>query len=786
MGKSTIHFLGIRHHGPGSARSVLNALETLDPDLILLEGPEEAEDLLSFVSHPQMKPPVALLAFAVEDLTKTVFYPFATFSPEWQTILYALNHKINLQFFDLPQKHQLALNPPSSLSESQPPESLSEEELSTRTSESPEENSSVEEVSLDSELFPYDPLDLLAESAGFTDGERWWEYMVEQRQGDLSLFQGIQEAMTEVRELLEKERKRPLSYRESLREAWMRRKIRVAQKQYKKIVVICGAWHVPALAGDLAPQEDADEALLKNLAKTKVQATWVPWTNGRISHRSGYGAGIYSPGWYEHLWNCSEQAPQRARKISGGWLAKVAHLLRKEGIDVSTASVIESVRLTETLAALREKPLPGLEELNEAIIATFCFGDETPLKLIREKLIIGERLGEVPETTPTVPLQQDLNQQQKRLNLKPEAERKALELDLRKEKDLEKSQLFHRLNLLNIPWGTLDKVRGGKGTFKENWSLKWDGEFAIRLIEASVWGTTIEEASAVYARQQLRVANSLSQIISIIDHLLLADLPQTLDYAVERLESESAVASDVLQLMEGLSPLANIMVYSNVRGIQSKTLAGVVETLITRICIGLPSACSSLDEDAAEVMFKEINDTHTSINLLKNEEQIKLWQETLIKLVDLEKLHGLISGRSYRLLLNAKMISVESATQKLSLALSVANDLLHSAAWVDGLLRGSGLLLIHDEQIWSLLDQWLNQLAPESFQTLLPLLRRTFSTFEATERRQIGEKVRTGISQTHVSLNLLPASADFDQNSAEASLPLVVKMLGLSLPIQKE
>ena len=33
-----IHLFGIRHHGPGSAHSLLNALQQLQPDIILLEG----------------------------------------------------------------------------------------------------------------------------------------------------------------------------------------------------------------------------------------------------------------------------------------------------------------------------------------------------------------------------------------------------------------------------------------------------------------------------------------------------------------------------------------------------------------------------------------------------------------------------------------------------------------------------------------------------------------------------------------------------------------------------
>ena len=58
-----IHLLGIRHHGPGSCRNVLEYLQELQPDLILLESPAEAETLLPCVLNEQMEPPVALLAY---------------------------------------------------------------------------------------------------------------------------------------------------------------------------------------------------------------------------------------------------------------------------------------------------------------------------------------------------------------------------------------------------------------------------------------------------------------------------------------------------------------------------------------------------------------------------------------------------------------------------------------------------------------------------------------------------------------------------------------------------
>ena len=111
-----------------------------------------------------------------------------------------------------------------------------------------------------------------------------------------------------------------------------------------------------------------------------------PWTNSRLSYRSGYGAGVESPGWYGHVWTAGDEAATR-------WVTTAARLLRENDLDASSASIIEARRLADALAALRALRAPGLAELNEAILSVFCHGEPAPLQLIRRKLEIGDELG---------------------------------------------------------------------------------------------------------------------------------------------------------------------------------------------------------------------------------------------------------------------------------------------------------------------------------------------------------------------------------------------------------
>lgn len=771
----SLHIFGIRHHGPGSARSLLNSLEKLSPDIVLIEGPPDAADILQLAKLGTMKPPIAILLYVPEDPSRAVYYPFATFSPEWQAINYGLNNDIPVRFMDLPQAYRL----------SSPPQEQLVALLST---------------------IKHDPLGWLAKAAGYLDGERWWEHMVEHRRDNADIFEAVLEAMTELRnsdfskleppteilvELNNSEptdvspkditpKDDPLVLGEAHREAYMRQTIRTAQKEgYKKIAVVCGAWHAPVLKESENTKEakelaKIDAALLKGLPKVKIQATWVPWTHGRLSYNSGYGAGIESPGWYHHLWTSKNAS---SSQIIIRWFSKVASLLRKEDLDISPAHIIEGVRLTEALASLRDRPLPSLVEINEAIQAVFCFGSDLPLQLIHKKLIVGEELGEIPEETPSTPIQQDLYKEQKRLRLPAELNAKILDLDLRKENDLARSHLLHRLSMLEIPWGVVQEG-GGKGTFHEIWKLEWKVDFVIRVIEAGIWGNNIQDAAAAFICDKANKAIDLPQVTYLVKSTLLANLPKAVEHILSKLQEKASLANDITHLMAALPPLAQVTRYGNVRKTDAESVSQVVDELIARVCVGLVNACFSLNDEAAAEMYNHIINTHQVVNLLQKDEHTKAWHQALRKLSETNSLHGLIAGRACRLLYEVKEFDIEETGSHMSLALSSANEPTKVASWIEGFLKDSGTILVHDTKLWEILDLWTTSLKEDIFIVLLPLLRRTFSTFQKAERRQIGTLAKKGSSKIKTSKT---TPKDLDQVRAEKTIPLLAKLLGLNL-----
>ncbi|MFT4665131.1 MAG: hypothetical protein ACI9XB_002084, partial [Gammaproteobacteria bacterium] len=96
------HLFGIRHHGPGSSRNLLKALEALQPDVLLVEGPADAEGLIPKLATPGLVPPVAFLLYNNKNIQQAAYFPFAVFSPEWQAIQWALKNEVPIRFMDLP------------------------------------------------------------------------------------------------------------------------------------------------------------------------------------------------------------------------------------------------------------------------------------------------------------------------------------------------------------------------------------------------------------------------------------------------------------------------------------------------------------------------------------------------------------------------------------------------------------------------------------------------------------------------------------------------------------
>jgi hypothetical protein len=341
---------------------------------------------------------------------------------------------------------------------------------------------------------------------------------------------------------------------------------------------------------------------------------------------------------------------------------------------------------------------------------------------------------------------------------------------------LDRSRLLHRLDLLGVDWGTLADGRRGQGTFWEDWRVAWRPEFAVDLIEASSYGTTVvQAATAMVAQRAAAPRTALADLTGLVQQCLLADLPEALPVVLGAVADQVALDSDVADLMAALPALARTLRYGDVRGTDVSAVRSVAHGLVIRICVGLPAAVTALDNEAAAAMRDHLNGVDQALALLEDRQLTDEWRQTLERVARRDDLHGLLAGRLTRLLFEAGRLDPAAVGQTMALVLTIGVPPARAAAWVEGFLADGGLLLVYDERLLSLVDSWLAGIPADTFVEVLPLLRRTFADFAGPERRSIGERVR------HLARGAArPTSRDPELNHTRAALvlPTLRRLLG--------
>ena len=679
-------YFGIRHHGPGSARRLVRALDLLQPRQVLIEGPSDLSDLMPALVHPLARPPLALLAHAEDDPARASFWPFEIYSPEYQAIRWAVSHGAALQFIDLPASTTIARE-------------------------------------ADATNLRSDPIADLAQAAGHADPESWWNDLFEVGGDGADVFAAVTSAMAALRE------GQPATGDDIPREAQMRLAIAEAAKGEGPIAVVCGAWHVPALQA--SHLKAADHEALKGLPRVKTRATWVPWTTRRLSRYSGYGAGIPAPGWYRHLW---DQGVGQGAQVH--WVARIGGALREAGHLVSTASLIEVQRLAVTLAAMRDRPAPGFEELREASIACLMGGTSELWSLIEAELLLGNDVGTIPPDLPLAPLLDDLVRQQRVTRLKPEALPRELMIDLRSDAGTARSQLLHRLAVLGVNWGRITDAGRSRGTFREKWVLAWEPELAVALVDNLVWGPMIEAAASALLADAMGKAAKLAELAGAVERALTADLPKAAETGIALLDTLAARTDDAAALLAALPALVDTLRYGTAREIDRAPLTALAERVTLQAAVALPYAGRNLDAATAAALSQAVSAAHRAVLLAEFPDPVREgWMDALATLSEAPQTARQLAGCATRLLYETARISPEDVADHIALALSLGTPVAEAAAYFEGFFAGASQRLIHDVALRAAVDGWMQGLDEADFVVALPLFRRVFSELARTERR---------------------------------------------------
>ena len=285
----------------------------MQPSAVLVEGPSDANALIGQMVVKGVVPPIAMLAYTDELPVRTLLYPLADYSPEYQAFQWANRHGALCEFIDLPSGNALAMHGiKSKETEAVLPETEAEQMAYVRA-----QNGLYERI---------------AELAEEPDYEAYWERYFEHNGNPNAYRTAIVSLSSQMRELSEAyefaHRPHDTAYNE-IREAYMRRKIQdtiAAGHAADQIVVVTGAYHAAALLEERSVMTDREPALLP---ASPTRLTLMPYTYYKLSSRSGYGAGNQTPAYFQLFWECLQAG--RRSELPTVYMSKISCRFARKG-----------------------------------------------------------------------------------------------------------------------------------------------------------------------------------------------------------------------------------------------------------------------------------------------------------------------------------------------------------------------------------------------------------------------------------------------------------------------
>ena len=749
---ATPHIFGVRHLSPAAAWHLRQLLDRVRPKLVLIEGSDDADELIPHVVSPKSKLPIAILAYTTDVPVRTFVYPFATYSPEYQALVWCQENKAKARFMDLPSSVFLGLmdrdDGTAVLEPEKPEETEKKDDKPTLAQTLADDEEEAEAAPILEEKPKRDSVyDQIAALAGEPDYETYWERHFEQLRADNTYLNAARSYGAELRAMEDFSTRHAAE--NLVREAYMRRRIQQAIAdgfKPEQIVVVTGAFHATALGPEFPPMTDAEFARLRT---RESKMTLMPYSFFKLSSQSGYGAGNHAPAYFEMVWNGFNE--NRAAALPTLFLTNVARELRAAGTFRSTAEVIEGVRLAEAMAGMKNS-LPTLRELQDAAVTLLGQGDPA---VVRESLLrieVGTAIGSLAKGVSQTSIQDDFYRELGRLKLEQfkAGVKRELDLDLRENRrvksaeaaflDLHRSSFLHRLAVLEVPFAKKLAVREAGTTWAESWALQWTPEAEIAIVEAVLLGETIELAVAFKFKQRLEKCASIAEASTVIREACECGMSASIELARQTLQRLANDSSDFAALASATHELGLVIRYGDVRQFDAEPLKPLLEQLFLEGALSLVGA-SNCDLAGARKMvagMNELNKVALDYTALIDE---PLWISELQKLAQADHLNPLLSGYACALLVERNLISNEELAKEVSRRLSPGISADLGAGWFEGLAQRNRYALLTRLVLWEQLAGYVASLTDDEFKRALVFLRRAFGDFSAAEKRSITENL---------------------------------------------
>lgn len=747
---SSIQYFPIRHHSPACAFHLKKMIAMYQPDCILIEGPQNAQDQIAVLDHPETKAPVALYYYyrdrkgllTEEKEDYRCYYPFVDASPELVALREAREREIPAYFIDLPYGEIL---------------------LGTKETKGIRAEQEKQTYNDDYLLSRSQYLAMLCEKTGLRDFEEFWEKYFEID----GLYRTTEAFVNQMYLYCTLSREHaPAEELEAdgclLRERFMAQQISEKSKVYKKILVVTGGFHTSGLIALLSRQASGEEwtftgepVKLHALAKDDQGVYPLAYSMEATDALNGYASGMQSPGFYQQVW----ERLMSEVDTKGAYEDAVLHQLtmagrqsRKNKENVSSYDVICALSMAKGLAVLRDKKEPGLYELRDSALSSFVKGElnmstDLPLRMLRE-INTGKQVGLLCKDAVRPPLLHDFEEQCRKFGFQIQASsQKEVVLQLfTKKKHLAMSRFLYQMEFLGTGFAKrkkgADLVSGrDQNRVREIWSYQFSSQVLSALIDVSMSGGTVEEAAHTRLLKQFANSTGTKEAAGLLAQGFLMGFWEDQARMGVHIKKVLAEDGDFFSLTEGFSHLKRLYELRELYQVKNgDELQDMIAVCFQKILQLLPSVAQVPKEQLPACMQACLS-LYQMTGKRSFAKYRTLLMDAYLRLLDKKEVQPELEGTVMGLLYGYDHTYEERIMQTAAGYLQGTDEMqMKSASFLRGLFYTARDLIFVDESFLTMVDELLGKLPAEAFLQLLPELRMAFGYFTPLETDRIAGK----------------------------------------------
>lgn len=738
--ENNIVYFPIRHHSPACSFHLQKVIAEYKPEIILIEGPSNANDLIESLVHEDSKTPLSIYytysdskaLLGEKDDKYMCYYPFLDYSPEYAALKVASENNILVKFIDLSYEQIL---------------------INSKQNEGIREKFKKKNYNDDYFFDRSNFIKELCKKQNCRNFDELWEKLYEIDGIDIS-------TQTFVKNLLAYCYFSRVELTDEMliqdgciaREIYMNRQIEKYSKVHRRVLVVTGGFHTYGL---LKCRDENVKLKIKRVNKEDTRAYAMAYSFEECDSLNGYASGMPYTAFYNEVWqNICEKKEVPYENTVMYFIAKCGRELRKKGEGISTADAIEALNMAKGLASLRDKIQCGAYELIDGIRSSFIKGDisisnNAPIDYL-DKLMTGDKIGKLSSIAKIPPIVLDFREKCNQLKVKIDTsveQRKILNI-YKMKSHREVSKLFHMMNFLETNFCIRTKgpdftINRNTNIIRETWDYKWKPSVETKLIEHSVYGGSLKEAvREIIVKKMSDIDAHTGEAAKLMINVAVMGLEDLVGKILIQMEIIIQNDGEFYSLTEGCNKLHFLYKEKYLMGILNTEKIEILIKIAYEKSASLISGLYNISKEAENDIIqklKELYNISMDSSLSLNDE---IYSEQLKLLIDTKNCNTALEGAAVGILIGLNQVDTEEAVSRAkSYLYATGEKLFEAATYLKGIFSTSRDLILYSNELLKGIDHMLREVEYEDFMKIIPEMRLAFSFFIPSEIDEIGENV---------------------------------------------